>query len=680
MQVFFDYPWYCVPLCLLAGAAYSAGLYWLGRGRGMAKSKPAIILSVVRFVTVSVLAFLLLGPVVKRKVNRHERPLVVVTRDVSGSISAAERSMPEGLEALEKQYDVVYDSFGAGSTNIAAALTDIADRYAGRNLGAVVLVSDGIHNQGPNPEAAATALSTPIYTIALGDTTPKRDAWVANVRCNRTAYAGSQLPMEVTVRASQLQGHRATLSVSQGGRTLATQPVTYETGTFAQTLPFSINLDKAGLQTFSLTLSASPGEVTTDNNSRTVTVEVLEGRRRVAVVAPAAHPDLGALKQSIEANPNYQVQLAVGTQGVAQWKSDTLQKFDMVILHNLPCDDGWLRWIKGLPQGLPRLYIVGARTDLGRFNSLHSGLEITAKKSLAEQVTASPNGGFTLFSLPTDIANRLASMPPLSAPFGSYRTAAGVQSLFYATVGGQATDRPLLAFGSQEGTRCAFVCGEGLWRWRLHSYLMTGSHDDFDQLVEKMVVYTATQSRRDRLHVNAERIYRQDEPVTLHAEFYDDNWQPTNSPAVTCTLTVSDAGHTTSTSTYDFHPSGTGYTLPLGTLAPGRYQLQATTNFGGKVYSWTGSFVVEAYDLEHLNLVANHTLLNTISQTTGGAMLAPSQASQLAELLAGRKDLKEILYSHTRYTPLVSLPWLLVLIILLLAIEWAGRKYFADNI
>lgn len=680
MQVFFDYPWYCVPLCLLAGAAYSAGLYWLGRGRGMAKSKPAIILSVVRFVTVSVLAFLLLGPVVKRKVNRHERPLVVVTRDVSGSISAAERSMPEGLEALEKQYDVVYDSFGAGSTNIAAALTDIADRYAGRNLGAVVLVSDGIHNQGPNPEAAATALSTPIYTIALGDTTPKRDAWVANVRCNRTAYAGSQLPMEVTVRASQLQGHRATLSVSQGGRTLATQPVTYETGTFAQTLPFSISLDKAGLQTFSLTLSASPGEVTTDNNSRTVTVEVLEGRRRVAVVAPAAHPDLGALKQSIEANPNYQVQLAVGTQGVAQWKSDTLQKFDMVILHNLPCDDGWLRWVKGLPQGLPRLYIVGARTDLGRFNSLHSGLEITAKKSLAEQVTASPNGGFTLFSLPTDIATRLASMPPLSAPFGSYRTAAGVQSLFYATVGGQATDRPLLAFGSQEGTRCSFVCGEGLWRWRLHSYLMTGSHDDFDQLVEKMVVYTATQSRRDRLHVNAERIYRQDEPVTLHAEFYDDNWQPTNSPAVTCTLTVSDARHTTSTSTYDFHPSGTGYTLPLGTLAPGRYQLQATTNFGGKVYSWTGSFVVEAYDLEHLNLVANHTLLNTISQTTGGAMLAPSQASQLAELLAGRKDLKEILYSHTRYTPLVSLPWLLVLIILLLAIEWAGRKYFADNI
>ena len=61
-------------------------------------------------------------------------------------------------------------------------------------------------------------------------------------------------------------------------------------------------------------------------------------------------------------------------------------------------------------------------------------------------------------------------------------------------------------------------------------------------------------------------------------------------------------------------------------------------------------------------------------------MLAPSQASQLAELLAGRKGLKGILYSHTRYTPLVSLPWLLVLIILLLAIEWAGRKYFADNI
>ena len=255
--------------------------------------------------------------------------------------------------------------------------------------------------------------------------------------------------------------------------------------------------------------------------------------------------------------------------------------------------------------------------------------------------------------------------------------AADAQSLFYATVGGQATERPLMAFGSMEGVRYAYVVGEGLWRWRLHSYLMNGSHDDFDQLIEKMVVYTATSSRRDRLHVTAERIYREDEPITLNAEFYDDNWQPTNSPALSCTLTATDSGSTLS---YDFHPSGTGYSLGLGTLSPGRYHLQARTSFGGKDYNWSGAFVVEAYNLEQLNLVADHTLLNTLSQTTGGTMLPLDSADLLPQLLADRDDMKDVLYTHTRYTPLVSLPWLLVLIILLLAIEWAGRKYFADNL
>lgn len=681
MQFLMDCQWYWVPLCLLAGAAYGAALYgWnarRGTKDGARRGKALVLLTAARVLTVTLLALLLTGPVMKRKVTGHERPLVVVCQDVSASITESERTLPRCIEELEGRWEVVYDTFGGNSTNIAAALTKAADRYAGRNIGAVVLLSDGIHNQGPQPEAAARAAGVPVYTIALGDTTRRRDAWIGTVRCNRTAYAGSELPVEVTVRATGLIGGAATLAVSTGGRTLATQRVSYEEDDFAQTVTLPIKVEQPGLQSVTLTLTPIATELTTVNNSRTVAVEVLEGRRRVAIVAPAAHPDLGALKRSIEANPNYEVQMAVGQQGATALKGEGLQGFDMAILHNLPSDAEWQRWVSALPRELPRIYIVGERTDLARFNALHCGLEITAGRHLMEQVGAAANGGFTLFALPAGMGARIAALPPLTAPFGTYRMAADAQSLFYATVGGQATERPLMAFGSMEGVRYAYVVGEGLWRWRLHSYLMNGSHDDFDQLIEKMVVYTATSSRRDRLHVTAERIYREDEPITLNAEFYDDNWQPTNSPALSCTLTATDSGSTLS---YDFHPSGTGYSLGLGTLSPGRYHLQARTSFGGKDYHWSGAFVVEAYNLEQLNLVADHTLLNTLSQITGGTMLPLDSADLLPQLLADRDDMKDVLYTHTRYTPLVSLPWLLVLIILLLAIEWAGRKYFADNL
>ena len=673
MQLFFDYPWYMVVLCLLAGAAYSVGLYWFRRKETYTHRRAAVVMSVLRFVTVSTLCLLLMGPVVKRKVSRSEQPLIVVSQDKSQSVDPSERSIPRGVKELEKHYDVVYDTFGGGSTDIAAALSSISDRYAGRNLGAVVLMTDGIYNRGANPEGAATALAVPIYTIALGDTTHRRDAWVAEVRCNRVAYAGTQFPVEVTVRASRLAGEKATLTIAEGGRTLASSPIAFSDNNYSQTLNLTLNADRAGLLSYTIALTPCCDEVSTANNSRTVAVEVLDSRRKVAIISAAPHPDISALKQSIEANPNYEVEVYASPLGASSPKADNIKNWDLAILHNMPRDAEWLRWIQSLPTSLPLVYIVGTQTDIPRFNALHCGIEITAKKHIAEEVAASAVDAFTLFAVNPDDASLAENLPPLSAPFGSYRTAPGIQSLFVAKIGGHATDRPLMAFGAQAENRRAYIIGEGLWRWRLHTFLMTGSHDSFDHLIEKIVVFTSTQSRRDRLHVDAERIYRQDESITLHANFYDDNWQPTNQPQVTADITNTDSK---TSAHYDFHPSGTGYTLPLGTLEPARYHIHARTLFGGKEYTWSGSFAVEALDLEKLNLVADHTLLNTLSHTTGGRMLLPAQTDSLPDILTHRGDLKGMLYSNTLYTPLVSLPLLLILLILLLGIEWAGRKYF----
>ena len=60
-------------------------------------------------------------------------------------------------------------------------------------------------------------------------------------------------------------------------------------------------------------------------------------------------------------------------------------------------------------------------------------------------------------------------------------------------------------------------------------------------------------------------------------------------------------------------------------------------------------------------------------------MLYPDQLDQLPQLLAERDDLKSIVYTHTRYTELLNLPLLFILIVLLLAAEWAIRKLKGEN-
>ncbi len=431
-----------------------------------------------------------------------------------------------------------------------------------------------------------------------------------------------------------------------------------------------LDADKPGLQSYSVSLTPCSGEATTRNNNRTIAIEVLDGHQKITLLAAAPHPDLGALKQSIERNPNYEVDVQLMGSNP---KLDKVKESSLLILHNLPTVGSQLNLAPF--QQIPTIYIIGTQTDLGRFNALHTGLEIVARTRKSDEVTAARNGAFSLFTFADDISDRLEQLPPLTAPFGTYRPSGNLQSLFTAKIGNVASDRPLIAFCQQEGVRHAFVVGEGLWRWRLQDYQMTGSHADFDQLVEKMVVYTSLQANRDRLQVTHEHIYQENEPVTLQAELYNDNFEPVNDPAVQLTLHRSDSAGKSSGATYEFNRSGSGYTLHLGLLAPGQYSYAAATTLAGKSHKASGSFIVEELNLEELNLEADHTLLATLAATTGAQMLTPDSLDQLPQLLEARTDLKTVVYPHTRYTDLLNLPWLFLLLILLLSAEWAIRKY-----
>ena len=664
MQLLLDYPWYCLLFCLLVGAVYSFVLYRKGsKSQDSTPLSHRLPMALLRFVTVSLIACLLLAPLVKRHVNTHEKPIVVLAQDVSESVLPFDYSK---FSIQNSQFEVVIDSFGGKTTDIATALHDIGDRYAGRNLGAVVLATDGIYNQGANPVNTATQLAVPVYTVALGDTTHHPDANITHLRYNHVAYLGNQFPLEVTVHAHRLKGQRGTLTVTHNGRRLHSQEMVYTDNTFSTTETITLDADQPGLQSYTITLTG------TTTATRTIAIEVIDGHQKIALVAAAAHPDIAALRRAIEKNPNYEIEVL----DKADINNRKFNDYSLLILHNLP-DSRFL--LPPTALQLPTIFVVGTQTDLARLNALHAGLEIVAKARKTDEVTAAHNGAFALFNFDEESARRLEQMPPLTAPFGTYRPAANLQSLFTAKIGTVASDRPMIAFCQQEGTRRAFVVGEGLWRWRLQNYQMTGSHDDFDQLVEKMMVYTSLQTNKERLHVTTRHIYSTGENVLIEAELYDDNYEPVNTPEVSLDLrSKTETGESTATtpnnSQFTFNRSAGGYTLPLGTLEPGHYAYTASTTLAGKRYTASGNFIVEDINLEQANHVADHALLNTIAQTTGAQMLYPDQIDQLPQLLAQRDDLKSVVYAHTRYTELLNLPILFILIILLLTAEWALRK------
>jgi hypothetical protein len=664
-----DYPWYYVLFCLVAGALYAAVLYFLGHrrfGKGM-----NLLLAGLRFVAVSVIALLLLAPVAKQTVNEQQKPVVVVAQDVSESVESGKWKVErEKWKEIEGEgYDVVYEEFGGSTTDISAELEEIACRYQGRNLGAVVLATDGIYNRGNNPATTAERITFPVYTIALGDTTPQRDAALANIRHNRIAFSGNTFPVEITINASRLKGNAAQLSLLDNhGKTMARERVDYSDNNFSTTLTFDLKAEKPGLQRYTASLSVVDGERTAANNMLTFYTDIIDSRRKVAIIGNAPHPDLAALKQAVESNPNYEAEVFLNEE--LKMRNEELKEVSLLILHNLPSATHQLPTLNSQLSSINSIYIIGTQTDLPRFNALHAGLEIVAKARKTNEVTAMYNDRFSLFMLDAADGAAIEELPPLSAPFGEAKASPSLQSLFTARLGNINTQQPLVAAQVQGTKRTVFVWGEGLWRWRLNDFLNNKSHEHFDRLVSQMVNFAAITDSRERFIVETERHYSDNDEIVVRAQLYNESYEPFNTPDATFNLKGDSIK-----GDYNFSRQSDGYTLSLGTLPEGLYRYTATTTYDGTTYSTEGSFAVEALHLEQTNLTANHSLLATLSTITGGQLVYPSDLSTLNSQLS---TLKPVIYTHTRFSELLNLPWVLIFILLLLGGEWVLRKYLGN--
>jgi hypothetical protein len=100
------------------------------------------------------------------------------------------------------------------------------------------------------------------------------------------------------------------------------------------------------------------------------------------------------------------------------------------------------------------------------------------------------------------------------------------------------------------------------------------------------------------------------------------------------------------------------YTLNAGYFPAGSYTYSAKVNYNKKDFTASGTFTVSPVQLELETTRANHQLLYSLSQRTGGKLFYPSQLNELQQTIQAKQDIKPVLYSSTRTEPLINLRWL----------------------
>jgi len=686
------YPIWYLLLCLVIGAAAS---WWLYRKNKIpfedSQRWQLYILSGFRFIAVSIICLLLFNPLLNSENSRKEKPLIVVAVDNSQSIKANKDSafyrtvLVDNIKKIDKElgdnFEVKYLTFGEKITDgnnitfdekqsdYSTLISGIYSRYENNNIGALVLVGDGLYNKGVNPVYEAKAFKFPVFTIALGDTNRQRDIRIKKVKHNEIAYLGNTFPVNIAIAGDGCNSEQAKVSVLYKGNEIFTKNISIEGPNYTTDIPVVLDAKESGLQHYTIQVTQLANEISYINNTYQFAVEVLDGKQKILLAALSPHPDLGALKKSIEGNRNYEAKIVFVNELA---KITDLKQYNLVVMHQLPGTSNSVQNILNTlrQMQIPTLFIGGSQTNWQVLSSYLSGLRINTSPTNENDAIPIVNGSFSLFSLSENLKNKLGNFPPLKSPFANYSNTS-FEVLANQQVGYVKTNNPLIALSKGNTWKVGVVCGEGLWRWRLADFNQNKNYDAFDEVVNKTVQYLGVKSdlRRFRL-VNFKTSYLENEAVQLDAEVYNPSYELDNKNDVEFSINTSDG----KLYKYTFSKTANSYTLNAGVLQPGIYTYSAKTTVDGKVETISGSFSILPLQNELGETVADHNLLGQLSQNTGGTLFYPKEIDKLVKQLKSSEVIKPILYTERETTDLINLKWLFAMLLLFMTVEWLVRK------
>ena len=675
---------------LPVAAAVAWWLYSGARAKSQADKRQCAVLAALRFLAVLALCLVVAGISLKINYKQVQRPIVVLAQDNSSSVVANADSawyradyIPK-LEKLKQQlggkfdvHSVVFSdkvtenepvTFSGQTSNIATVFDYVQTNFYGENVGAVVVASDGIVNQGVDPLYKAGAFSKPVYTIALGDTLPHPDLSIDRIVANKTAFRHSRFPIMVSVKGEKVPFGNYQLTVSEGDTVISSRTISLKSDFVYQKEIFYIDGAEEGLHRYDIRIDVPENDANKQNNHRSVVVDVSAKAVNVLLLQNSWHPDASAFAQVLAKNERYKQTI----KNIADFDG-RLGDYSLIILHQLPsAKNGVQRIVEQAQKAeLPMLFVVGNQTDMKALQKLVPVIGIEQKRGGNEDAYPTLNADFQLFK--TDFEpTQTALFPPLNVPYGDYRAVPSGQVLFYQRIGSVATQRPLVWFVTTATQKIGIVSGEGLWRWRLSDYATAGSHSVTDEIINKSVQYLCTSEKKDRFEVRTDDVVPSHREVLFDAMLYNLSMEPVTTADVSLEVTDQAGARIKSA----FQPSATGYTLNIGRKPAGRYSYTATATLGDEVLTRRGQFMVVEESAEMSSLQAHHSLLFRLADSYGGKMFLPDNLDGLADAITNNREIADTVIVTSRLLRIIDLLPILLIALAFLSAEWFLRKFW----
>lgn len=631
------------------------------------------------------------------------------------------------IERLSPDSDLSSLDGAQASTQLGEAVYRAIGLQKAQNVAGIVAITDGRSNEGRSPAEAAAWLaeqqiSTPVFSVGVGDPDSPQDIVLDSVTANPTVLANDEVIFEATVRATGFEGATVKVELSEDGGPLATATLVLAGDDSKQRSLLYHRPTQAGLHKYTVTVVPEEGaaESRQDNNSRVVTVNVIN--RKINVLYVEGYPrweyrylthalirdeeSVTAKVLLLSADPNFVQESSTGLEPLAQFPSGKeLFDFDVVIFGDVDPDElgatseiaaermaeleklveelgGGFAMIAGESDS-PRRYrgtpiekilpvVIESDEESLRYEP---GKNPEFRPRITEAGRGDP---ITLLEKDPEDNRRLfedesAGLQPFNwfYPAKKAKTASRVLMEHPEAVSRDGGRYPIFVTGFYGTGRTFFSAVDSTWRWR---YLIGNQY--FYRFWSQVVRYLATNrlhtlNRRFELYCDKSE-YNIGEKVTLTAKVRDQDFEPSERETQEVKLRAPGA------------LQAEGLELAMVPGKPGSYTKTLTATQTG---TWTAfiedpdqpgedraqtiSFEVMIPSIEQDNAILDKATLEALAQRTGGKFVPLHSIADLPALIEAKPDR---VAKDTENRELWDDPLWLALIALLLGTEWILRK------
>ncbi|MCP4847587.1 MAG: hypothetical protein GY899_06550 [Verrucomicrobiaceae bacterium] len=716
------------------------------------------IMTLMRMIFFAMLLGLLLRPVLQLTLKREEQRTLAILVDASASMgivdqrtSAEDRSraaiaagkikpdagldspLPENsstsparsevvamalsnkalnlVENLSEKVNVVQHSFAGKlhpketannptlpETALGDAMIASLRRHSADDLGGVLVITDGVSNEGITPVAAAKSLrdrGVKVFTYGVG-TTDSRDVAVESIDMPSVALAEDAVPVSVRIRQRGLTGETAKVTVKMAGVTAGVKEVILD-GSGDQEVIIPIIPNKPDQYQVEASIETDGGEILETNNTLKRSLRVIDSSLKVLMVESAPRWEFKYIQAMLmrEKRIDLDCYLVTVDPAVARAQDnpyienfperrEDLFGYDLILFGDIDPEKLPENAIENITsfvsEGSGSLVILAGKrftpasyrnTELERLLPIElSPTRLGASTAIANRpirlklTDAGLAEGFLNLEEDPELAEeRWAKLPPIYWVAKTERAKPAAKTYLVNPNG----NYPVMAMQRYGAGEVMWIGTENTWRWRRN----TGDlyHTRFwGQVVQRMAGRRlATGSRRTELRSDR-TVAREGERFTVFARLLDQSFQPRSDESIKAIL--NDSGNQPGpqrTVTLRAIPGSPGeYRAEFPAGQPGRYKLSLPDDAGGGI-----DLTVRGTDREFAQTAMDQSILQEIAAITGGTFLREENLHELPGIM--ELEPAEILLG--RESELWNSPLYFILLLLPLTIEWFMRKF-----